>query len=82
MLNKAKAGKQIPVRFSLGGDHGLEVLAFGYPVSKPVACTSGEESPVEETVTVPPGEPALSYLSGPDQYRYAWTTQESWANTS
>ena len=39
-FNKTKAGKTIPVRFSLGGNQGTDIFADGYPKSAPVACNS------------------------------------------
>jgi hypothetical protein len=32
-VNMAKAGRAVPVRFSLGGDQGLDILAAGSPTS-------------------------------------------------
>src|SRR6185503_11562768 len=39
-LNVVKAGAAIPVKFSLGGNQGLGVMAAGYPSSKAIACDS------------------------------------------
>ena len=41
VVNKAKAGSSLPVKFSLGGDFGLDVLAGGSPGSQDVPCRSG-----------------------------------------
>lgn len=41
--NTAYAGASIPVKFSLGGDYGLNILAPGYPKVRAIACTSGGE---------------------------------------
>ena len=54
------------------------MLAFGYPVSNPMRARGAVPGRGEG---VPPGEPALSYQSGPNQYRFTWNTQKSWANT-
>jgi hypothetical protein len=35
-----KAGTDIPVVFSLGGDQGLGVIAIGFPQSGPISCTA------------------------------------------
>ena len=39
ILNIAKAGSTIPVKFSLGGDRGLGILAVGSPKLVPIACS-------------------------------------------
>ncbi len=37
-LNRVKAGKDVPVRFRLGGDQGEDVFADGFPRSARVPC--------------------------------------------
>jgi hypothetical protein len=37
-LNVVKAGRAIPIKFSLSGDYGLGIMAAGYPASAPIAC--------------------------------------------
>ena len=32
-LNQVNAGRAIPMKFSLGGDQGLNIIAFGYPTA-------------------------------------------------
>ncbi len=50
-LNVVKAGQAIPIKFSLGGDYSLDIMAAGYPASAPVACDSNLPlNNVEETV--------------------------------
>lgn len=79
-LNKTKAGSAIPVRFSLGGDHGLTIFAPGYPGSSTVACSSGTlVDTVEETVNA--GASSLSYDRGTGLYTYIWKTDKAWAGT-
>ncbi|MDQ3957717.1 MAG: PxKF domain-containing protein, partial [Actinomycetota bacterium] len=51
-VNVAKAGTAIPVKFSLGGDHGLDVLAPGYPQARAVDCRTGAAlDAIEQTAT-------------------------------
>ena len=45
-VNVAKAGSGIPVKFSLGGNHGLGVLAAGFPASERIQCLSA--TPLDE----------------------------------
>jgi hypothetical protein len=74
------AGRAVPVKFSLGGDQGLDVLATGYPRSEQLDCDSTAlVDGVEETVTA--GSSALSYDPLTQQYRYVWKTDRAWTNT-
>ena len=77
ILNQVRAGQAIPVRFSLGGDYGLDVFAEGYPKSETIACDSDAEvDGVEQTVVA--GSSSLSYASGSDTYTYVWKTDTNW----
>ena len=51
MLNSVKAGSAIPVKFSLGGNQGLSIIASGYPASKVVACDAAPADAIEVTST-------------------------------
>ena len=79
-INTVKAGSAIPVKFSLGGNQGLNILAPGSPTSQQIACNS--QAPIdaiESTVTA--GGSSLSYDPSTDQYVYVWKTGKSWAGT-
>jgi hypothetical protein len=79
VLNVMKGGASVPLKFSLGGNQGLDVIAAGYPISQPVACASNApQDQVEETIARGSG---LSYDAASDQYVYVWATQKSWANS-
>jgi len=76
-FNVVKAGSAVPVKFSLNGDHGLDIFAAGFPQSQPIACESGAPvDSIEETVTA--GGSSLSYDPLTDQYIYVWKTQKGW----
>lgn len=78
--NVANAGRALPVKFSLGGDQGLNILAAGYPSSQQIACDS--EAPLdllEQTVSAEDG--GLSYEGASGQYTYVWKTEKSWEGT-
>lgn len=78
VLNVVQAGRSIPVKFSLGGDMGLQVLAPGSPTSQQVACDQGVPTdPIETTVTA--GESTLTYDPSTGQYSYVWKTDRTWA---
>jgi hypothetical protein len=77
VVNVAKAGSAIPVKFSLHGNQGLSIVMAGYPASGVIACNSSDPaSLVEETVTA--GGSTLTYDGGADQYIYVWKTEKSW----
>lgn len=79
-MNSVKAGSAIPVKFSLGGDWGLDIFAAGYPKSEQIACTTGASlDNIENTVNA--GGSSLSYDPVADQYVYVWKTDKSWAGT-
>lgn len=79
-LNVVKAGSGIPLKFSLSGDQGLDIVAFGYPASYGVDCnTSAPLDTVEQTVTA--GASSLSYDADVDQYVYVWKSDKAWAGT-
>ena len=77
-VNVANAGRGIPVRFSLGGDRGLNIFAAGYPKSQVVSCDGNAPTDVvEQTVTA--GSSSLSYDPLTATYTYVWKTDKSWA---
>ena len=77
IVNLATGGSSIPVKFSLGGNHGLNIFAAGYPGSTQVACDSSEPSAtIDETSTA--GASSLTYDPVTDQYKYIWKTERTW----
>lgn len=80
VVNLVQAGQAIPIKFSLGGNRGLNIFAPGYPVSFPVVCdTEDMTNDIEETLTA--GSSSLSYDHGTDRYLYVWKTNEGWSNS-
>lgn len=77
IVNTVKAGQAIPVKFSLSGNHGLNIFASGYPKIDFTTCTNNAQDPIESTVTA--GNSSLSYDPTTDQYTYVWKTDKSWA---
>jgi hypothetical protein len=75
-VNTVKAGSAVPVKFSLGGNQGLEIFATGYPASVATTCGSTATDAIEETVTA--GGSSLSYDATSGQYTYVWKTEKSW----
>jgi TolB protein len=78
-VNTAKAGSAIPIKFTLGGDQGLGVLAPGSPTSSRFDCgTSDDLDEIEQTENVGSG---LSYDPETGRYQYNWKTSKQWAGT-
>ena len=67
-------GKAIPVKFSLGGDPGLDIFADGYPESVGIDCDALVEIDVVEE-TVGAGSSSLIYHAETDRYHYVWKTE-------
>jgi hypothetical protein len=77
-VNTVKAGSAIPVRFSLGGDKGLDVFGAGYPISGQVpSAPNAPLDAIEQTVTA--SASGLSYSASTGQYTYTWKTDKGWA---
>jgi hypothetical protein len=80
LTNEGKAGRAIPVKFSLGGDKGLDILREGYPRVTKFACEAGEATDtIEETVSS--NVSGLKYDQETGQYMYVWKTHKSMAKS-
>jgi hypothetical protein len=78
--NAVKAGQAVPVRFSLDGDQGLDIMASGSPSSHKIDCDSGTPiDDIETTVTANTG--GLTYDPNTNQYNYVWKTDKTWAKS-
>ena len=76
--NVVKAGSGIPVKFSLGGALGLDVLMFP-PSSTAISCDAAPVmDDIEATTTNPAG---LTYDAAAKQYVYVWKTKSEWKGT-
>jgi hypothetical protein len=77
VLNVAKAGSSIPVKFSLGGDLGFDILTTNSPTTGVISCGSIPTiDPIEELTTSPSG-----LHIGNNQYTYVWATKPEWKGT-
>jgi methionine-rich copper-binding protein CopC len=72
-----KAGSNVPVKFSLGGNHGMNILRAGYPASGAYTC--GGTVPTDATEAIP--SPNLKYDPATDMYSFQWKTDRAWSNT-
>ncbi|MFC8588689.1 PxKF domain-containing protein [Streptomyces sp. NPDC057217] len=77
-VNSVNAGRSIPVKFSLSGDKGLDVLADGSPSSRQTACDGTAADPVDTGAVSTSG---LTYDAATDTYTYVWKTDRAWAGT-
>ncbi|MBI4674365.1 MAG: ExeM/NucH family extracellular endonuclease [Chloroflexi bacterium] len=79
-LNEVKAGRAIPIKFTLGGDFGLDIFSAGYPQSVQIDCeTAAVIGNPEETVAA--GKSGLSFSPGNQRYKYGWKTKKAWEGT-
>jgi hypothetical protein len=78
-VNRANAGQAIPIKFSLGGNQGLDIFTSGSPTSQAVACGGGAIDDMEETLTA--GGSSLQYDASADLYTYVWKTLKSWKSS-
>jgi hypothetical protein len=76
-VNAVKAGSSVPVKFSLGGNKSLEILAAGSPYSEKTDCNGGALDEIEQTATA--GSSGLQYDASTGTYTYVWKTEKSWA---
>jgi hypothetical protein len=77
-LPSQPAGHDVPVQFSLSGDHGLDVISAGSPTWLPLDCdTLAPTGAVVEAVAAAP----LTYNPRRDLYTYEWPTERSWRGT-
>lgn len=75
-----KAGRSLPLVFSLGGFHGLDILAAGSPTSDEVDCGSGTPTDAEEPADSAGGR-GLKFDTETGLYSYVWKSSEMWADT-
>ena len=75
-LNTVKAGSSVPIKFSLGGNLGLDVFAANFPKSQQINCSTLE--PFGPISTETSGQSSLSYTAATDQYTYSWKTDPLW----
>jgi hypothetical protein len=80
VLNQVNRGQAIPMKFSLGGNYGLNIIAPGYPTATQISCSTGT-TVNSGTLTDTAGSSGLQYNSSTGTYTYVWKTSKSWAGT-
>jgi uncharacterized protein len=78
--NRTNAGQNIPVKFSLGGNFGLNIFQNGFPASRPVSCTTWQPTGGLATIGSPGGS-GLSYDASTGAYNVGWQTDRAWGGT-
>jgi hypothetical protein len=79
VLNERVAGWILLLRFSLGGNRGMNILQDGYPKSVQVSCaTAPAVAGTEDPTTYAPG---LVFIPIIEQYIYVWKSDPAWAGT-
>jgi Bacterial pre-peptidase C-terminal domain len=76
-VNRWIAGATVPVRFSLGGYKGRDVLAAGYPQVARVECGAGEEPTSGRPARSASWQKGLRYKHR--SYVFMWRTDRDWA---
>ena len=79
LVNAVNSGQAIPVKFSLNGDRGLDILQPGSPTSASYGCGAAPEDVIEETVTA--SNSGLTYDATSGQYTYVWKTEKAWGKS-
>ena len=80
IVNVVKAGTSVPIKFSLGGNRGLNIFPPGSPTSVGVNCSSSQPDDSLEEIDSP-GANGLSYDAASQRYHYVWKTNKAWAGT-
>jgi uncharacterized repeat protein (TIGR01451 family) len=78
-VNPANAGRAIPLKFSLDGFQGMDVLVTGTPSSRTVPCDGDTSSETLETADLVGG--GLRYDETTNTYSVRWDTDPAWAGT-
>jgi len=77
LWNVVNAGRAVPIKFSLAGFQGMDILS-GSPSVVFVPCTNGVSDSVEDFASTS-GNSGLQYDPLTDQYIYVWKTDRNWA---
>jgi hypothetical protein len=79
--NERQAGAAVPIRFELGGNHGLDVIEDGWPQVAVVDCDFADEPESGETARHPRWFKELVYRRRKQRYLFRWKTDRRWAGS-
>ena len=77
VMNTVRAGRAIPIKFSLGRYEGLQVMRSAAPAVINVACTIPSETMADEDES----DNSSGLRAEGYKYTYVWKTNSSWAGT-
>lgn len=80
VYNMAKAGSAVPIKFSLAGNQGMDILGTSAPASKRASCSSSTSAEPLEDIDMP-GKSQMTYDAASDRYHFNWKTDKAWAGT-
>jgi probable HAF family extracellular repeat protein len=78
-FNTVTAGRELILRFGLGGDRGLGIFAAGSPSLVEVSCAT--RTPIGSPVPLSSSDFDLRYQTDPDRYMLRWKTSRALAGT-
>lgn len=86
-LNKEKGGSTVPVKFDLGGDHGLDVLPAELATSQQINCSNKTTIGTATNINIVGN--GLKFHSDDDEepgenesyYQFNWKTMKNWQKT-
>jgi hypothetical protein len=80
VLNVATAGLVLPVKFRIGGDRGLDILAARSPSVTEIDCPVGAtKNQIIKYTSL--SDPVLKYKANKLLYKFTWQTDPAWAGT-
>jgi hypothetical protein len=77
-MNVVRAGRAIPIKFSLGRYEGLQVIRPATPAVSTVACTIQSETMTDEDDD---SENSSGLRAEGEKYTYVWKTSPTWVGT-
>jgi hypothetical protein len=80
-VNAEFAGAIVPIRFTVGGNRGLDILAAGSPASGQVACNVAAIPASLQPASALVASQPLQYARVSGTYWYLWKTSTAWAGT-
>ena len=78
-VNESNLGTQF-IRFSLGGNHGLDIFKNDHPSQRPIRAAARRRRLATEPTRLQ-GESGFRYDAGADEYTFKWNVDKSWKNT-
>jgi hypothetical protein len=78
-FNTVTAGRELILRFGLGGDRGLGIFSAGSPSSVEVSCETGAPTGIATPLSTNTFD--LRYQPDESRYMFRWKTSRDWTGT-